>query len=105
VAYHLAFKRFDLFGTAGVFGNGAGAGEEDSIRAWLAAIPAAGRPRVFLNVGEGDTHMIRRAQALLPLLDEAGIRHMEIFSPGGHHYDYWVNHFAAYFRWLAEDWR
>ena len=105
VAYHLAFRQYDLFGSAGIFGNGAAAGEEDSIRTWLAAIPAGKRPRVFLNVGESDTYMLERAKILIPLLDEAGIPHMEIFSPGTHSGDYWVGNFAAYFRWLSMDWR
>jgi enterochelin esterase-like enzyme len=105
VAYHLAFKRWDLFSSAGIFGNGAAAGEEESIRAWLAAIPVEEKPRVFINVGESDTYMLERAKALLPLLDEAGIAHAEIFSPGGHSGDYWVGNFPAYFRWLASEWR
>jgi enterochelin esterase family protein len=105
VAYHLAFKRYDLFGSAGIFGNGAAAGEEGEIQDWLAAIPKDARPRVFLNVGEGDTYMLERAKVLVPLLDEAGILHEEIFSPGGHAGDYWVSNFAAYFLWMSSDWR
>jgi enterochelin esterase-like enzyme len=104
VAYHLAFRRSDLFGSAGIFGNGAAAGEEESIRAWLAAIPEDQKPRVFINVGESDTYMYGRARVLIPILDEAGIAHAEIFSPGGHAGDYWISNFAAYFRWLSADW-
>lgn len=105
VAYHLAFRRYDLFATAGIFGNGAADGEEESIRAWLAAIPEGMTPRVFLNVGENDTYMLRRAKVLIPLLEEAGIAHAEIFSPGGHSGDYWIGNFPDYFRWLSVDWR
>ncbi|MGB7539641.1 MAG: alpha/beta hydrolase-fold protein [Anaerolineales bacterium] len=105
VAYHLAFRRYDLFATAGIFGNGAAVGEEEPIRAWLAAIPAEKKPRVFINVGENDTYMLGRAKVLIPLLDEAGIAHTEIFSPGGHSGDYWIGNFAEYFRWLSLDWR
>ncbi len=105
VAYHLAFKQYDLFGSAGIFGNGAALGEEDSIRAWLAAIPAVKRPRVFINVGESDTYMLERAKILIPILDEAGIPHEEIFNPGKHSGDYWISNFAAYFRWLSVEWR
>lgn len=104
VAYHLAFKRYDLVSSAGIFGNGAAVGEEESIRAWLAAIPAEQRPRVFINVGESDTYMLERAKVLIPMLDEAGIQHMDIFSPGKHSGDYWVSNFPAYFRWLSVDW-
>jgi predicted alpha/beta superfamily hydrolase len=105
VAYHLAFRRYDLFSSAGIFGNGAGFGEEDSIRAWLAAIPEGMKPRVFINVGEGDTYMYERAKILIPILDEYGITHAEIFSPGGHSGEYWVSNFPEYFRFLSMDWR
>jgi enterochelin esterase-like enzyme len=105
VAYHLAFKQYDLFSSAGIFGNGAGVGEEESIRAWLAAIPEGMKPRVFINVGEGDTYMVDRAKILIPILDEYGIAHAEIFSPGGHTGEYWVSHFAEYFRFLSMNWR
>jgi enterochelin esterase-like enzyme len=105
VAYHLGFRRYDLFGSAGIFGNGAAMGEEESIRAWLAAIPAEMKPRVFINVGENDTYMLGRAKVLIPLLDEARVAHTEVFSPGGHSGDYWISNFAEYFRWLSLDWR
>jgi enterochelin esterase-like enzyme len=104
-AYHLAFRRPKLFSSAGVFGNGAALGEEDSIRAWLAAIPLDLRPRVFLNVGQSDAYMLQCAQTLIPILDAAGISHVDVFSPGGHTYAYWTGNFPAYFRWLAQGWR
>lgn len=103
-AYHLAFKRPDLFESAGIFGNGAATGEEDEIRIWLTAIPEKERPRVFLNSGEGDTYMVERAQVMISLLDEARIEHAEIFNAGDHSYAYWVSNFPAYFRWLAQGW-
>jgi enterochelin esterase-like enzyme len=105
VAYHLAFRRYDLFSSAGIFGNGAGVGEEESIRAWLAAIPEGMKPRVFINVGEGDTYMYERAKLLIPILDEYGIAHAEIFSPGGHTGEYWVSNFPEYFHFLSMNWR
>jgi enterochelin esterase-like enzyme len=104
-AYHLAFRHPELFSSAGVFGNGAALGEEDLIRAWLDEIPKALRPRVFLNVGQSDGYMLQRAQALIPILDAAGIPHVDVFSPGGHNYAYWLGNFPAYFRFLAQDWR
>ncbi len=104
-AYHLAFRHPELFASAGVFGNGAVRGEEDSIRAWLAAISPVLRPRVFLCTGESDTYMLDRARAMIPLLDKAGIAHEEIFTPGGHAGEYWLGNFPAYYHWLAEDWQ
>ncbi len=48
VAYRLAFQRYDLFSSAGIFGNGADVGKEESIRAWLAGIPVWIKPRADL---------------------------------------------------------
>ncbi len=104
-AYLLAFQHPDLFASAGVFGNGLIFGQEEMIRGWLSAIPVGLKPRVLLNSGESDTFMLQQARALIPLLDEAGIAHTEIFSPGVHSYTYWITNFPAYFRWLAEDWQ
>jgi enterochelin esterase-like enzyme len=103
-AYHLAFRHPELFSSAGIFGNGAALGEEESIGAWLAAIPEKNRPRVFINVGQSDSYMLGRARVLLPLLEANGISHVDIFSPGGHTYAYWAGNFPAYFRFLAQGW-
>jgi S-formylglutathione hydrolase FrmB len=103
-AYRLVFKHPDLFASAGIFGNGAATGDEANIRSWLAAIPDAIRPRLFINYGEQDTYMLARARVLTALLDEAGIEHTDIFSPGNHSGTYWLTNFPAYFRWIAQDW-
>jgi pimeloyl-ACP methyl ester carboxylesterase len=102
-AYHLAFRHPELFAAAGIFGNGAASGEEKAIKEWLAAIPEDEKPRVFINVGEGDTYMMERAKALLPILDEAGIVHTEVFSPGNHFYDYWVRNFPAFIQFTIAE--
>lgn len=103
-AYHLAFKTPEIFGSAGIFGNGAAVGEENEIRSWLMVISEAERPRIFLNSGESDTYMLVRAQELIALLDEAEIEHSEIFNAGDHTYAYWLSNFPTYFRWWAQSW-
>lgn len=104
-AYRIVFRFPDRFASAALFGSGVVAGEEGAIRAWLEAIPAKDRPRAFFNCGESDTYMLEQAQVMMALLDEAGISHTEIFSEGGHNYNYWVANLPAYFRWAAEDWQ
>jgi enterochelin esterase-like enzyme len=104
-AYALAFQHPELFASAGVFGCGLITGMEEKTRDMLHAIPPEQKPRVFLNSGESDTYMLQHAQMLIPLLDESGIEHTEIFSPGDHSYEYWLSNFPAYFRWLARDWK
>lgn len=104
-AYFLAFQRPDLFASAGVFGNGLVTGMDAQTEAWLAAIPEASKPRIFLNSGKQDTYMLQQARALIPLLDRYGVEHTEVFEPGGHDYRTWLSNFPAYLLWLAEDWK
>jgi enterochelin esterase family protein len=104
-AYLLAFQLPDLFSSAGVFGNGLVSGQEEQVRQMLAAIPEELKPRLFLNSGEQDTYMLQQARLLLPLLDEGGIAHTEVFGPGGHDSATWLGNFPAYFRWLEEGWK
>lgn len=103
-AYRLAFHHPAYFGSAGIFGSGLIAGEEEQVRQWLEAIPPPDRPRVFLNCGQEDSLMLDRAQAMIALLDEIGVESTSIFSHGEHTYAYWVSNFPAYLRWLAQQW-
>jgi predicted alpha/beta superfamily hydrolase len=104
-AYRIVFSDPKRFASAGIFGNGATAGEEARIREWLDVMEASDKPRVFLNTGLSDTYMLERAKVMISMLDEFNIFHTEIFSEGDHTYTYWVSNFKSYLLWLAEDWR
>ncbi len=104
-AYRIVFSDPARFASAGIFGNGATAGEEDRIRGWLKAMEYSEKPRVFLNTGLSDTYMLERAKAMISILDEFNVSHSEIFTEGDHTYIYWVSNFKDYLYWLAEDWR
>jgi predicted alpha/beta superfamily hydrolase len=103
--YRIVFSDPARFAAAGIFGNGATAGEEDRIRGWLEAMGESEKTRVFLNTGLSDTYMLERAKVMVSILDEFEISHTEIFSEGDHTYPYWVSNFPAFLDWLAEDWR
>lgn len=103
-AYRLALRYPEQFATVGLFGSGLISGEEEQVREWLRAIPAAEYPRVFLNCGEEDGLMLERTQVTMGLLDEFDIDTTAIFSPGEHIYSYWVTNLSAYILWLAEGW-
>ncbi len=103
-AYRIVFRFPDRFAAVGLFGGGAIAGEEDKIRGWLAAMKPENTPRVFLNSGFDDPFMQDAARVMMSLLDEAGIRHVHIFTDGGHNYAYWAMYLPAYFHWIALDW-
>jgi enterochelin esterase-like enzyme len=103
--YRIVFSDPTRFAAAGIFGNGATAGEEDRIRGWLEAMAESDKPRVFFNTGLSDSYMLERARVMISLLDEFEITHTEIFSEGDHTYAYWVSNLPAFLLWLAEDWR
>jgi enterochelin esterase-like enzyme len=103
-AYRIGFRAPDKFAAIGMFGSGAIHGEEEQVRAWLAAMTPENRPRVFLNTGFGDALMLERAQVMISLLDEYGIHHTHIFSDGNHSYAYWALNLPAFLHWLALDW-
>lgn len=103
-AYRIGFRFPDRFAAVGLFGGGAIAGEEDTIRGWLAALTPENKPRVFLNGGFGDPFMQDAARVMMSLLDEAGVPHTHTFTEGAHNYAYWATCLPAYFHGLAPDW-
>jgi enterochelin esterase family protein len=103
-AYRIGFRFPDRFAAVGLFGGGAIAGEEETIRGWLDAMTPENKPRVFLNSGFGDPFMQDAARVMMSLLDEAGVPHTHIFTDGAHNYAYWATYLPAYFHWLALDW-
>jgi enterochelin esterase-like enzyme len=103
-AYRIVFSHPERYAALGIFGSGLVAGEEPRAQAWLAAIPAADKPRVFFNCGFQDDYMLSRARVLIAMLDQYGITHTEIFTDGVHAYSYWAGQVPDFFRWMAAGW-
>ncbi|MEN9561847.1 MAG: hypothetical protein RIR73_91 [Chloroflexota bacterium] len=103
-AYRLAFQHPETFSSAGIFGAGAISGEEERIRAWLASMPEGNRVRVFMDTGEEDPLMLERAFVMRSILDEMEIENQLHSGQGGHTYEYWVESFETYLKWLVKDW-
>ena len=53
-ALRLGLTRWDLFGTIGLHSLAVLQGDASEIRTWLADIPPASRPRVFMDIGDND---------------------------------------------------
>ncbi len=104
-AYRLGFQHPESFSSVGMFGSGAISGEEKQIRAWLEAVPADLKLRVFMDTGEGDPLMLERARVMDSLLDEFSIPHVLHVGDGAHTMDYWVSNLEMYFLWAAEEWK
>jgi enterochelin esterase-like enzyme len=102
-AFHLGLSRPDLFGAIGahsvvLFG-------EDSRRLddWLAAIPPASMPRIYLDIGDYDGGLAS-ARILEGLLTADGIPHEWHLNLGSHNESYWSAHVEEYLRWYAAGW-
>ena len=103
-AYRLAFQYPDTFASAGIFGMGAASGETQQIKSWLSAMNDENRVRVFLDCGDEDVASLRLAEAMKPLLDEAGVENQLHVGSGGHNYTYWLSNFEMYLKWVSQDW-
>jgi enterochelin esterase-like enzyme len=103
-AYRLAFQHPDTFSSAGIFGAGAISGEEERIRGWLSSMHEGNHVRVFIDTGEQDPLMLERAFVMKSILDDTGIENQLHSGQGGHTYEYWVENFESYLRWLAKEW-
>jgi S-formylglutathione hydrolase FrmB len=103
-AYRLAFRYPEQFASAGIFGSGLISGEEAQFEQWLQAVPPDGKPRIFLNCGEGDPLMLERARVMISMLDESDFQTTTVVGEGGHDYAYWASNLPAYFQWMAQDW-
>jgi len=103
-AYRLTFQNPDEFASVGMFGSGLIIGEDEQVATWLASTKKANQPRVFFNSGEQDPLMVERAQAMVEILEDAGIPYELVIGEGDHSYVYWASNMYQYFKWVAEEW-
>ncbi len=104
-AIHLGLSHWELFGSIG--GHSPPVFWEDvpHIRAWLTAIPADQRPRIYLDIGDGDQKQIlSSARWFEDVLTQRNFPHEWHFNIGRHDEAYWRAHTEAYLRWYTADW-
>ena len=102
-ALQLGLARWDLFGTLGLHSLAVLQKDASQIRRWLADIPPASRPRVFMDIGDNDQElgMATQVEAQFNIF---GLSHEWHLYSGAHTEEYWSAHVDEYIRWYAEGW-
>jgi len=99
----LGLIRWDLFGTIGLHSLAVLQEDASEVRDWLADIPPASRPRVFMDVGDNDQEL-EMAQLVEAQFNDFGLSHEWRLYSGAHTEEYWSAHVDEYIRWYAEAW-
>ncbi|MEP0806103.1 MAG: hypothetical protein HRF47_11465, partial [Chloroflexota bacterium] len=102
-ALRLGFTRWDLFSVIGLHSPAVFQGDASQIARWLADIPSAYRPSVFMDIGDKDQEW-RMAVALEEQFNTSGLVHEWRLYSGAHTEDYWSAHVQEYIRWYADQW-
>jgi enterochelin esterase-like enzyme len=104
-AIHFALTRPDLFGALGGHSPPVFPSEAGDVDDWLAAIPEAQLPRIWLDIGDRDqAAILASATWFEQMLTDMGIEHEWHLFAGRHEEAYWSEHVTEYLRWYAEGW-
>ena len=104
-AIHFGLSEPDLFGALGGHSPPVFIEEAKKVVEWLDAIPVGNMPRVWLDIGDGDTENITHsAEFFEGLLTERNIPHEWHIYPGDHSEEYWSAHVEEYLRWYSAEW-
>ncbi len=102
-ALELGLTHWELFGTIGLHSLAVFQKDFSKIRKWLADIPPASLPRVYMDIGDADQEL-ERAQAVEEEFNAEGLSHEWHLYEGAHTEEYWSAHVEEYMQWYAEGW-
>jgi enterochelin esterase-like enzyme len=102
-ALQLGLRRWDLFGTIGLHSLAVLQKDASRIPVWLADIPPASRPRVFMDIGDNDPELAM-AQLVEMQFNGYGLSHEWHLYSGAHTEEYWSAHVEEYIQWYAAQW-
>ena len=102
-ALRLGLTRWDLFGTIGLHSLAVLQKDASQVKSWLADIPPAARPRIFMDIGDNDQEL-EMAQVVETEFNNAGLTHEWHLYGGAHTEEYWSAHVEEYIQWYAEGW-
>ena len=102
-AMTLAFEYIDDFSSVGGHSMGSMPGNGTRMRSLVETRGVEVLPRIYMDRGETDflAEDIDRFEAEL---DQYGIQHEFIVSPGAHNTSYWRDHVEQYMRWYVQGW-
>jgi enterochelin esterase-like enzyme len=99
----LGLTHWDIFSAIGLHSLAASQKDALDMRKWLADIPEASHPRVFMDIGDNDPELTRASQ-VESQFNEFGLTHEWHLYSGAHTEEYWSAHVEEYLRWYAEAW-
>jgi len=99
----VGFQHPELFGALGMHSLAIFYRDEGKVSRWLDKIPADLRPRIYIDIGQGDK-LIVSASWLDEALTKRGIAHEYYLNPGSHSDAYWAKQLPDYLRWYTQAW-
>lgn len=102
-AMDVGFQHPELFGALGLHSLAIFYRDEGKVSRWLDKIPVDLRPRIYIDIGDGDK-LIVSASWLDEALTKRGIAHEYHLNPGLHSRKYWARHVPEYLRWYSQNW-
>ena len=100
----LGLANWKLFGTIGLHSLAVMQKDASRIGDWLANIPPAQRPHIFMDIGDNDQEL-SLARQVESMFNDAGLSHEWHLYSGDHTEKYWGTHVEEYIRWYAEQWK
>jgi enterochelin esterase-like enzyme len=102
-ALRLGLTRWDLFSVIGLHSLAVLQKDASQIDNWIADIPLALRPSVFMDIGDNDQELIM-ATSVEVQFNENGLSHEWHLYSGAHTEEYWSAHVKEYIEWYAGQW-
>lgn len=102
-ALRLGLTRWDLFSVIGLHSLAVLQGDASQIAGWIAEIPAASHPAIFMDIGEDDQEL-SMARSIESRFNANGLSHEWRLYNGAHTEEYWRAHVEEYLEWYAAQW-
>lgn len=99
----VGFQHPKLFSALGLHSLAIFYRDEARVSGWLNKIPADLQPRIYLDIGTGDSLLVS-ADWLDEALTKRGLAHEYHLNPGLHSRAYWAKHLPEYLQWYTQSW-
>lgn len=102
-ALRLGLTRWDLFSVIGLHSLAVLQNDKTQIDKWLANIPIASRPGIFMDIG-GNDQELNTARFVEERFNANELPHEWRLYNGAHTEEYWRAHVEEYIEWYATQW-
>jgi enterochelin esterase-like enzyme len=99
----LGLADWKMFGAIGLHSLAVMQQDLSRVDGWLADIPPASRPNIFMDIGDNDQEL-SLARQVETIFNGTGLTHEWHLYSGAHTETYWGAHVEEYIRWYADQW-